>query len=144
MVLELERRRLAVGISMERMSELMGTAERSYAKLLYPETSSGRMAQWPTMQSAVDVLYCDGLIVRLVPVLGRLSTEAVGVRTTEGTRRLIKAEAARWDAKMQRQVLSDFGRRGGVARAASLSAARRKAIARKAAKARWAKVRAAA
>lgn len=64
-MLEIERRRLAVGISMDRMSELMGAAERSYAKMLYPDTPSGRMAQWNTLQSALDVLFCDGYDLRL-------------------------------------------------------------------------------
>jgi hypothetical protein len=129
---------------MERMSDLMGTAERSYAKMLYPETSSGRMAQWGTLQSALDVLYCDGCIVRIQPMRGTGKHEALGVRTTEGTRRLIKAEAIRWDARMRREVLAGLSSMGGHARAASMTPGQRSRIASKAAKARWAKARAAA
>jgi hypothetical protein len=144
MVLELERRRLAVGISMERMSELMGTAERSYAKMMHPETSSGRMVQWPTMQAVVDVLYCDGMLVRLMPMRAGSTHEWNAVQSTEGTRRLIKAEAARWDAKMRREAMAAICREGGKARAAKMTAKQRSDSARHAAKARWAKVRAAA
>ena len=131
-LLELERRRLAVGISMDRMSELMGTAERSYAKMLYPETSSGRMARWETLQSAIDVLFCDGYELRIKayrPELGMVSSNP-GVLTTEGTKRKIKAEAASWDRRIRREVLTDLGRQGGLARAASLPKLKREEIAR--------------
>lgn len=142
MVLEVERRRLAVGISMDRMSELMGTAERSYSKMIYPDTSSGRMAQWATLQSALDVLFCDGFDLRMNvhrQMPSAVSTPA-SVRTTEGTKRLIKAEAATWSRPIRRELMIELGRKGGQKRR-DMPPARRSEIARNAANARWAKVK---
>jgi hypothetical protein len=132
-IVEVERRRMQVGISMERMSELMGTAERSYAKMLYPDTPSGRCATWPTLQAAIDVLFCDGFDLRLSAGRSRAP------RTTEGTKRLIRAEAAHWSAPAMRQRMADMGRKGGAARAASLSAQQRREMGLRGAAARWAK-----
>jgi len=131
--LELERRRIAVGISQDRMSELMGTAERSYAKMLHPETSSGRMVRWETLQSAVDVLFCDGYELRIKvfrPCVLATASSGPGVLTTEGTKRKIKAEAATWDRRIRREVLADLARLGGHARAAALPEWKREQIAR--------------
>lgn len=96
LVLEIERRRQAAGITMEMMSELMGTAERSYAKMLYPDTPSGRMASWDTMQRAIDVLFCDGFDVEIRRAPGE-------PLTTAGTRRKIRESAAHYDDKALRE-----------------------------------------
>ena len=142
-ILEVERRRLAVGISMDRVSELMGAAERSYAKMLYPETSSGRMARWETLQSALDVLFCDGYELRLnahraIPIT--VSIQPSNVLTTEGTKRKIKAEAATWDRRIRRDLMKELSVKATEARKL-IPAWKRRQIARKAARARWRKVR---
>jgi hypothetical protein len=128
-VLEIERRRQACGISMDEMSELMGTAERAYAKMLYPETSSGRVARWETVQKAVDVLFCDGFRLHLERSPGP-------ALTTEGTRRKILASAAFFNRATARQVMAERGRKGGIARAAAMSPEERRESARKAGLAR--------
>src|SRR6266496_1729811 len=38
LLLEIERRRQALGVSMERLSEMAGLPDRSYSKMLYPES----------------------------------------------------------------------------------------------------------
>lgn len=142
-LLEVERRRLAVGISMDRMSELMGAAERSYAKMLYPETPSGRMAQWGTLQSALDVLFCDGYDLRIdIARLVRTTVgiPAPGVRTTEGTKRKIKAEAATWDRRIRRELMKELSLMAAQARKL-IPEWKRSQLARQAARARWRKVR---
>ena len=134
-ILEVERRRQQVGISMDRMSELMGTAERSYAKMLYPHTSSGRCATWPTLQAAIQVLFPDGMRLRID------SDPDAQPLTTEGTKRLIQREAAHWDGKKLRDVMAHRGGIGGKVRALRLSEQRRKAIAAHAAASRWSKAK---
>ena len=130
-MLEVERRRQQVGISQDRICELMGTAERSYAKALHPDNPSGRCATWPTLQAAIDVLFCEGFDLRLVP--GTFLP-----RTTEGTKRLIRAEAAHWNASAKRQWMAEIGRRGGKARVAKLTPEQRRQSAIRAITARWA------
>lgn len=131
LMVELERRRHATGISMDEMSDLMGTADRSYAKMLYPETKSGRVAQWDHVQKAVDVLFADGFELRLL----RSKTAPL---TSEGTRRKIKQSAAFYD----RKSLSERMRELACLRASILTEEERISIARRAARRRWRKARA--
>lgn len=129
-ILELERRRQAAGISMDEMSELMGTAERSYAKMLYCETPSGRIAGWDTMQKAVDVLYCEGFDVRIVRTTGERLT-------TEGTRRKIRQSTAFYDRKAMRERMSEIGHAGRAQQLQTQTPKQRSKIARNAALRRW-------
>lgn len=115
-VLELERRRLADGISMEKMSELMGTAERSYAKLVHSDDPSGRVATWGTLQMAVDVLFCDGVDLRIERAKPGSPKAGNAVTTTAGTKRKIKNEVAYWNRPLRRQELMRLGALGGEAR----------------------------
>ena len=133
-MLEVERRRLAVGISMEQMSELTGAAERSYAKMLYADTASGRVAQWQTLQAVVDVLFHDGFELQMKPTSN-------GMLTTAGTKRKIMAEAATWNRSIRREMMAELGRRGHVAFMAKVPAWKRSQNARKAARARWNKTK---
>lgn len=129
-IVELERKRHAMGISMDEMSELMGTAERAYAKMLYPETSSGRVAQWPTLQKAIDVLFCEGFDL----ILKRNADEPL---TSQGTRRKIINSAAHFHRRTEREVMAERGRKGGQARAEKMTREQRSESARKAVTARW-------
>lgn len=56
--------------SMENFSEFSGLADRSYQKLLHPDTPSGRQAQWQTLQSIVDVVFPDGFDIEIKPKSG--------------------------------------------------------------------------
>ena len=56
-MLEVERRRRHLVISMERLSEIAGPADRSFAKYLHSGTPHGRTARWETIQIIVDTLW---------------------------------------------------------------------------------------
>lgn len=131
-VLEVERQRLARGIPMEQMSELAGTAERSYAKLLYPDTVSGRRATWDTLQLYVGTLWPDGFELRI-------KETTCGMLTALGTKQKILAEAAHWDGKRTSEIMAERGRKGNAARQASLTPQQRSRISRQAAESRWGK-----
>jgi hypothetical protein len=129
-VLELERRRHACGISMDEMSELMGSAERSYAKLVHPTTASGRFATWPKLQQAIDVLWCTGF--RLT-----IDTTNDGMLTTVGTRRKILHSSATYNRRTRRELMRDLSLKAAAARREKIPSERRSEIAARAAQARW-------
>jgi hypothetical protein len=128
-MLEVERRRLQLDISMERLSEVAGNADRSYSKALHAETASGRVAGWPTLQNIIDTLFPDGVDVVLRPRVGDQLTAL-------SYRHKLRAAAAVHDRKMQRDLMRELGAKGGAARAAKLGPDRRKEIARAAGLAR--------
>ena len=134
-MLEIERLRQAMGVSMDLMSDLMGSAERSYAKMLYPDTSSGRQARWETVQRALDVVCPNGFSVRIV----RANT---GTLTPSGTKRLIQKSAKFYDRKTYLEEMRERARAGGLKGAATLngktSDRTKSRNGRKAARARWA------
>lgn len=132
-VCEVEKRRLSVGISMERMSELMGAADRSYSKMVHADTPSGRIARWETLQSAIDVLFCDGF---------RLSIDATetGALTSAGARRRIRSEAARWGVPSGRRHMAELGTLSGEARRSTDCSEQRRRQCAEAGRARWARV----
>jgi hypothetical protein len=107
-VVELERQRHARGYSMDVMSELMGVAERSYAKMVHPDTASGRQASWDKLQKAVDVLFCDGFEVVI-------RNGGVAVEMGPGTKRLIRHSAAHFDSRTQRELMREIGLKGALA-----------------------------
>jgi hypothetical protein len=83
-----DQHRCELGISMERMSRLMGSAERGWAKYLCPDAPSGRVACWATIQKAFNVLYPGGFAVQINPADDRLPatasmTELAKVSSTE-------------------------------------------------------------
>lgn len=57
MMLEIERQRLALGLSMAAVDDLAGTQDGYYAKMIYPDTPSGRQAQWSTVDLVVEALF---------------------------------------------------------------------------------------
>lgn len=97
----IEIRRIEIGLSMEQMSELMGTAERSYAKMLSPDTPSGRLVGWDTIELAFSVLWPEGSEIVVRPING----PAV---VTAGARRKIRGEQAIWE---QRQAARKAARK---------------------------------
>lgn len=129
-VLELEKRRVALGLSLEAVSHLMGHADRYYSKLVNPETPSGRRAGWDVLQTAVDVLFFEGFKVRI-------SHDKDGVPAGAGIKRKVLAEAANYDPAARRKWLAEITSLGGKARMQKLSPEGRKALAKKAARARW-------
>ena len=109
-VLELERRRLQLSISMEEVSDRAGVADRFYGKALYSNAPSGRQARWDTLQDIVDALFPAGYDVVIKPKVGlRLDAEQLRCK--------IKfAAASTGDRKLQRELMRALGKRGGEAR----------------------------
>lgn len=132
-ILEIERRRLARGIPMEQMSELMGSAERSYAKLLYPDTKSGRTARHETLQLAVSVLFPEGFDLRITP-------SDAGELCAQGTKAKIRSEASHWNARTRRETMQRLQALSREAYMQKTDAARRSAASVAGGKARWAGV----
>jgi transcriptional regulator with XRE-family HTH domain len=128
-MLELERRRLHLGISMQEVCDRSGVADYFYSKALHASTPSGRQARWDTLQDIVDALFPAGYDVVIKPKTGmRLNPEQLRCK--------IKfAAAAASNPKLQREVMSEIGKAGAKARIAKYAAmtpAQRKRIYKKA------------
>jgi hypothetical protein len=130
LMLELERRRFALGLPQERFCEYAGLSDRYYAKALHADEPSGRQAQWSSVQALVDALFPHGFDLELRPKPGQV------ISPTNLKAKLLHLRAHH-DPRSQRQLMQELGKKGGRVRAARLSERRRIAIARRAAKARW-------
>ncbi|MFZ2157238.1 MAG: hypothetical protein WAV72_14110 [Bradyrhizobium sp.] len=131
-VLEIERRRLHLGVSMDELSDRAGVADRFYSKMLYPDTPSGRQARWSTLQEICDAIFPEGFDVEIRPKAGRRLD-------AEDLRCKIKFAAAPKDGRSQRELMRELGRRGGIARREKYKTMPRKqrlALAKKARKTR--------
>jgi len=131
-MLELERRRLQLGLSMQEVCDRSGVADYYYSKALHASTPSGREARWSTLQDILDALFPAGADVVIKPKVGmRLDAKQLRCK--------IKFAAALTDSKSQRALMSELGKRGAKARIEKyrlLNPAERKAIAEKARKTR--------
>jgi hypothetical protein len=109
---------------MDAISEFLGLPDRYWSKMLSPHTSSGRQANWSTLQLVVDGLYPDGFDLKITPRRGpRLDV-------------LRMKFAIMFDRKLanplsRRELLAEWGRRGGTARWKNSTAEERKKFARK-------------
>lgn len=124
-MLEVERRRLQLGLSMDRLSEVAGLADRAYAKMLYPETASGRQAQWNTLQAVFDVLFADGFDVAIKPRAGAKLDQI-------SSRYKIRFSAGFFNEKTLRELMSEMGKKGGANRMRGLQKPERRALAKRA------------
>lgn len=141
-VLELERRRIALGMSMERLSEVAGLADRAYAKMVHPEGRGGRVAQWLTLQRVVDVLFADGFDLAIKGERGRLLSALLAqhhfnvARALNGkhirehmsalARRITRAQRIAAHKKIGKRKFKKIARLGGIARARQLAISRKK------------------
>jgi hypothetical protein len=124
-ILECERRRVALGMSMEKFSEFAGLPDRYYAKALRVDEPSGRQASWSTLQIIVDCLFPDGFDVQLKPKVGaQLDALSLMFKT--------RYEQSLGNGKTRREHMAEIGRKGAAARASKLSVADRVRIARNA------------
>lgn len=128
LLLEIERQRQAIGISMDALSDEAGFADRYYAKALHPDTPSGRQARWETVQEMLDALFPGGFDIEIRAKTGVCLS-------AQDLRRKIKFAAADRDPVTRRKLMAEIGRLGGQARA-KMSPERRREIALKAAKTR--------
>jgi hypothetical protein len=130
---ELERHRQKFGVSMWKINEGAGTQEGYYARALYADTPTGRMATWPVLQKIMDVLFPDGVEITMKPWKGCLDASKHRIA--------ISFDHARYDFQARPDWMAELSKKGaskgGRARAAKLSPRRRKAIAKRAARARW-------
>jgi hypothetical protein len=135
----------AVGLTMQQADDVAGLQDGYLAKMLHPDTPSGRQAQWPTLQLLLDAVYPNGFRLRLLPIAGMTATRAsidrklarlnqkltgVSINEREAQKGLLGRVAIR-------DLAREAGRKGGLARSARLSPQRRQRIARRAARARW-------
>jgi transcriptional regulator with XRE-family HTH domain len=131
-MLEIERRRLQLNISMQEVCDRSGVADYYYSKALHASTPSGREARWSTLQDIVDALFPEGYDVEIRPKVGmRLSAADLRCK--------IRFAVAPTDRNRQRELMRTLGREGGKARAAkfkTMSKAERQRIAKKARKTR--------
>ena len=131
-MLELERQRLARGLSMAEITDHAGIADGLYGKSLYASTPSGRQSNWRTLQDLVDALYPTGFDIIVKPKSGlRLDPSQLRCK--------IKSAAATLNPKSQRELMTELGKLGGEARRAkyaTMSKAERERIAKKARKTR--------
>jgi hypothetical protein len=133
-VREFERRRRALGIAMWRLDEAAGGSSRYFAKMLYPETPSGRQSNWDIVQLYADALFPEGFSLTIKPGKD-------GCLAASKHRVSIRFSGVRYDLEARQDWMKELSQKGaskgGKARAAKLSGRRRKAIAKQAAKKRW-------
>ena len=106
-MLALEKRRITLGVSMDRLSAMAGTADRLYAKNLYAETASGRRAGWEVLQRYFESLYPDGFEIQVVPTEGRqCGSELMRAEIAEARRTSLRT--------VSRELMVDELRRRGL------------------------------
>jgi hypothetical protein len=131
---EIERHRLQLGIPMWKLDDAAGTQSRYYAKALYADTPSGRIATWGSVQMIVAALFPEGFSIRIEP-------KKQGCAPASAHRVSIRFSGARYDFEARRDWMTELSKRGaskgGQATARKLSKKRRIANARRAANKRW-------
>jgi transcriptional regulator with XRE-family HTH domain len=109
-MLEIERRRLQLGVSMQEVCDRAGVADYYYSKALHASTPSGREARWSTLQDIIDAIFPSGYDVIIRPKAG-MRLDAKQLRC-----KIKFAAAASANPKLQRELMAELGRRGGIAR----------------------------
>jgi len=105
-MLAVEERRQALGLSMWQVNDGAGLQDGFYAKMLHAHTPSGRQAQWPTLQLVIDFLFSGGFDLRLV---------AAPIKKDMGTpelKRQLMFIKATHDPKTRRQLMAEIGKKG--------------------------------
>ena len=87
LMMELERRRLALGWPMWKLDDKAGTQDGYYAKCLYPDTPSGRQARWETLQLLIDALWPEGFQLALQSSENETVPSALGIDKGRATPR---------------------------------------------------------
>jgi hypothetical protein len=132
----LEGRRVELGLSMATVNDMAGLQDGFFAKMLYPDTPSGRQARWETVQLAVEALFGKGFTVHIVADEDEnrriTSAPVIDVCASANARKIRHWRHSRHFAEL--------GRLGGLSRA-KLGKAKLSAIASKAQKKRWKRIR---
>lgn len=134
-----EARRLELGLPMNTdevgLNDLAGAADGYYAKMVYPDTPTGRQARWETVDEFATVLFGKGYSIQITP--GDLNRKTLAALSDS---RHASSKAINIRHWRHSRHFSELGKRGGEARAAKLSPERRIAIAKKANRA-WLKAK---
>jgi hypothetical protein len=129
-MLALEARRLELGISMATVDDMAGTQDGYYAKMIYPDTPSGRQASWPTVDLVVEALFGTEFDLRLIGADGPMPATA-SIDKGQSHKYL---EYRHW---RHAKHFTDLAKLGAAKRNANLTPYQRTTLARRAAKARW-------
>lgn len=132
-MLEIERRRQALGFPMEKFSEYAGLSDRYYPKLLHADEPSGRQANWGMLEIIMDALYPHGYDVIIKAKPGQ-------VISAENLKAKLLGLAAQKDPKCRRELMRELSHKAAEGRK-NIPKRRRKAIARQAARVRWRRYR---
>ena len=138
LMVAIETRRQELGLPMWKVDDAAGTPDGYFPKALWPDTPSGRQANWDTVQTLIETLWPDGFTLTV--------KEKNGASMPASKQRVaVRFAGARFDAEKRADWMTELSKKGaskgGHARADKLSKRRRHRIARKAAKARWRKPR---
>jgi hypothetical protein len=114
---QLHTRIRRLGLPMWRCDDLSGLQDGYTAKLLHPDTPSGRQARWETLQLLVDALFPDGYQIIIKPLDAKRAA-----KLQPETNPVVDARV--------RSIMSMMGRKGGLksweVRRAKLTAAEQK------------------
>lgn len=138
-----------LGITMRQCDNVSGNQDGYTAKMMHPETNSGRQARWETLQDLVDALYPGGVRITIRPLssMAQIKTAinrklAKDTDVLSGVSMADKMAKAGHLGRMQlRDLASIAGRKGNESRNRRLTPRQRKIIAKRAIRARWRKVR---
>ncbi|MFK8251777.1 hypothetical protein [Ancylobacter terrae] len=116
---QIHQRIRRLGITMARCDDLSGLQDGYVAKLLHPDTKTGRQANWATLQLLVDAVFPDGYDIIIRPRDGRKAEK------------LVPETNPTVDART-RSVMAAMGRKGGLksweVRKAKLTAAEQRLV----------------
>lgn len=137
-VFAIEKQRVSLGVSMAQVNEIAGVPDGYYAKMLYPDTPSGRQAQWQQVQDVIEALFGADFALQITPseAENRRVTSAPIIDKGMSTNAL---QNRHW---RHRKHFVELGKKGAAARD-KVPKRKLSAIYRKAARNRWKRVRAA-
>jgi hypothetical protein len=136
-MLECERRRQQLGVSMDRFSEFAGLPDRAYAKMVWPDGVAGRQATWESVQRVIDALFPDGFDLMVKPRKGpELDKLSMKFKARFGQPFRAGKAIREHMSELSRRATPEARSRG---RKQHIERARRREIARLAANARWKK-----
>lgn len=122
-----EERRAELGWSKAGVDDVAGTNDGHYAKCCYPDTPSGRIANWVTADMIVEAMFGRGFVVKIVPA-DEFVPSALGIQAGQSHK---YAQMRHW---RHLRHFRELGAKGGRARTANPNFHK---LQSKAAKARW-------
>lgn len=90
LIAELQRRRIALGLSLVQLDEAIGWSESFSTKCLYPARDNGRCMSWASADEVVQVLFPAGVSLRLVASDGARVRHGSLANEAQGSRSLIR------------------------------------------------------